>query len=465
MSSVISVNNITKTFKLYYDKSVNLKEKVLFKERNRHVIHTVLENVSFEVERGEAVGLIGENGCGKSTMLKMLSRIMYPDSGSIRIEGRVSSLIELGAGFHPDMSGRENIYTNAAIFGLSRAEIDARIDKIIQFAELGDFIDSPVRIYSSGMYMRLAFAVAVNVDADILLIDEILAVGDAAFQMKCFNKLREIKASGTTIVIVSHSLGQIEEFCDRSIWVCDGKIRMQGPTRDVHQEYNQYMMEKSIASLRREEAAREAEEAAKREAEEAARREAEEAAKQAETAASEPAPEAPAQPEAPAEEPKPATNEKGWQLQTDWEALPGAPRHFGTGKALLDNVRMFDKDGTKSTVFRSGETIRIMYDYHFYEKANQPCCGITLRRMDGIHVYGVNNELDGIKWEPAENGTITFELQSLPLLTGEYVLDVALAEKGNFDCDYFRNAVRFNVVSVTQEVGLVPLKHIWKLEP
>ena len=223
--NAIEVKNITKKFKVYYDKGSQLKERLLFRSRNRYEERKVLNDISFAVKKGEAVGLIGQNGCGKSTTLKLLTRIMYPDSGSIEMAGRVSSLIELGAGFHPDMSGRENIYTNAAIFGLTKKEINARVEDIIAFSELEEYIDNPVRTYSSGMYMRLAFSVAINVDADILMIDEILAVGDAAFQAKCFNRLQRIKAEGTTIVIVSHSLGQIEQICDRSIWIYNGIIR------------------------------------------------------------------------------------------------------------------------------------------------------------------------------------------------------------------------------------------------
>lgn len=245
-NNIICVNHISKSFKVFSDRSYNLKEKLLFKNRNRYDIHQVIKDISFNVKKGEAIGLIGNNGCGKSTTLKMLSRIMYPDSGSIEIKGRVSALIELGAGFHPDMSGRENIYINAAIFGLSRAEIDNRMQTIIDFSELGEFIDNPVRTYSSGMYMRLAFSVAINVDADVLLIDEILAVGDAAFQNKCFNKLLEIKEKGTTIVIVSHSLGQIEQICDKSYWIKDGFIEMQGKPKAVHTAYEDYMSKKSM---------------------------------------------------------------------------------------------------------------------------------------------------------------------------------------------------------------------------
>ncbi|MCD7992614.1 MAG: ABC transporter ATP-binding protein [Clostridia bacterium] len=242
--NAIEVHDIKKSFRVYLDKGRTLKELVLFSKRRKYEERQVLQGISFEVKKGEALGLIGHNGCGKSTTLKLLTRIMYPDSGTIEMRGRVSSLIELGAGFHPDMSGRQNIYTNASIFGLTRKEIDARVDNIIEFSELEAFIDNPVRTYSSGMYMRLAFAVAINVDADILLVDEILVVGDANFQAKCFNKLREIKANGTTMVIVSHSLRQIEEICERSIWIHEGKIQKEGNPREVHPAYLEYMGQK-----------------------------------------------------------------------------------------------------------------------------------------------------------------------------------------------------------------------------
>lgn len=239
--NAIEVKDIKKSFKVYFDKSNQLKERVLFWNRNRYERRSVLKGISFNVKKGEAIGLIGHNGCGKSTTLKLLTKIMYPDSGTIEMKGRVSALIELGAGFHPDMSGRENIYTNAAIFGLSKKEIDKKVDDIIAFSELQEFIDNPVRTYSSGMYMRLAFAIAINVDADILLIDEILAVGDAAFQKKCFDRLKEIKAEGTTIVIVSHSLMQIEKICERSIWIDNGRIRAEGCPENIHAQYLDFM--------------------------------------------------------------------------------------------------------------------------------------------------------------------------------------------------------------------------------
>lgn len=239
--NAIEVRDVKKAFRIYSDKSNTLKEKVLFWNRNRKKTREILKGISFEVKSGESVGIIGSNGSGKSTMLKLLTKIIYPDFGSIEMKGRVSSLIELGAGFHPDMSGRENIYLNASIFGLTKKEIDRRIDDIIGFSELEKVIEEPVRTYSSGMYMRLAFSVAINVKADILLIDEILAVGDSAFQTKCFEKLKSLKENGITIVIVSHSMEQIKEICDRAIWICDGQIRASGNPKEVTGEYLDYM--------------------------------------------------------------------------------------------------------------------------------------------------------------------------------------------------------------------------------
>lgn len=242
----IEVENVTKSFKIYRDRGRTLKEMTLFKKRRTYEKRSVLKGISFKIKPGEAVGLIGHNGCGKSTTLKLLTKIMYPDSGRIIMNGRVSSLIELGAGFHPDMSGRDNIYINASIFGLTRKEIDEKYETILSFSELKDFIDNPVRTYSSGMYMRLAFSVAINVQADILLIDEILAVGDVAFQEKCLRKLKDIKAAGTTIVIVSHSLNQIEEICDRTIWLHDGIVHQEGEPSVVDSMYLEYMQNLNV---------------------------------------------------------------------------------------------------------------------------------------------------------------------------------------------------------------------------
>ena len=234
----IIIDDVYKNFNVYLDKANTIKEKILFLfSRNRKEKRVVLKGINAKIKKGEVVALIGTNGSGKSTLLKLLTKIIYPNKGKIETEGKLTSLLELGAGFHPDFSGRENIYFNASIFGLTRKEIDERLEDIIEFSELRDFIDNPVRTYSSGMYMRLAFSVAINVDADILLIDEILAVGDQHFQEKCFNKLHELKESDKTIVIVSHSLDQIEDLCTRAIWINHGSVQMDDTPVKVIPEY------------------------------------------------------------------------------------------------------------------------------------------------------------------------------------------------------------------------------------
>ena len=233
----IIVDNVSKKFKVYYDKPNTLKERLVFWNKTKLDYHQVLKNINLEIKKGETVALIGVNGSGKSTLLKLMTKIIYPTEGKVITNGKLTSLLELGAGFLPDFTGRENIYFNASIFGLSAAEIDARVQDIIDFSELGDYIDTPVRTYSSGMYMRLAFSVAINVDAEILLIDEILAVGDQHFQDKCFAKLEELKKSDKTIVIVSHSLGAVKRLCTRGIWIYNGEVRKDGNINDVIDEY------------------------------------------------------------------------------------------------------------------------------------------------------------------------------------------------------------------------------------
>lgn len=233
----IIVEHVYKSFEIYMDKANSLKEKILFWNRNRKETREVLKDINLTIRRGEAVALIGVNGSGKSTLLKLMTKIIYPNKGKITTNGKLTSLLELGAGFHPDFSGRENIYFNASIFGLTKKEIDERLDKIIEFSELEDYIDNPVRTYSSGMYMRLAFSVAINVDAEILLVDEILSVGDQHFQEKCLNKMKELKNEGKTMVFVTHSLGSAKELCDRAVWLHQGVIRMDGNTNEVIDEY------------------------------------------------------------------------------------------------------------------------------------------------------------------------------------------------------------------------------------
>lgn len=233
----ICVKDVYKNFNVYLDKANTIKEKLLFLSRNRKEKREVLKGINLNIKKGEAVALIGTNGSGKSTLLKLMTKILYPNSGAIEVNGKLTSLLELGAGFHPDFSGRENIYFNASIFGLTKKEIDERLKEIIKFSELKNYIDNPIRTYSSGMFMRLAFAVAINVNADILLVDEILSVGDEHFQNKCIEKMLELKNQGKTMVFVTHSMESVKKLCNRAIWLYNGEIEMDGEAEEVIKKY------------------------------------------------------------------------------------------------------------------------------------------------------------------------------------------------------------------------------------
>lgn len=430
--SAIKVSNVKKQFRVYLDKGSSLKERFLSFKRNKYEVRTVLNGVSFEVGRGEAVGLIGHNGCGKSTLLKLLTRIMYPNEGSIEMNGRVSSLIELGAGFHPDMSGRENIYINAAIFGLTKKEIDARLDDIIAFSELEEFIDNPVRTYSSGMYMRLAFSVAINVDADILLIDEILAVGDANFQMKCFNRLREIKQQGVTIVLVSHALSQIEQICDRTIWIQDGLIRMDGKPRDVHMAYSDFMGEKRQEAAKKEEERKKKEEERKKKEEEKKRKE--------------------------EEERKEAERNPGL-------GLPGKVKRWGNGLAKIGDVCMKNAAGEERIVFTTGESVTIEMHYQVQQPVQDAVFGFGIFRVDGVQCYGSNTRIDRYeKFDLGQDGVLRVQVDNLSLMPGAYMLDVTIEQEMEVPVDYYRDAVRFEMRSPYSDVGVSRLQHTFTWE-
>lgn len=423
--NAVSVKDVNKKFKVYYDKGQSMKERILFRNRSHYEDRWVLKNISFDVKKGEAIGLIGENGCGKSTLLKLLSKIMYPDNGSIKIEGRVSSLIELGAGFHPDMSGRENIYTNASIFGLNKKEIDKRLEKIIEFSELEEFIDNPVRTYSSGMYMRLAFAVAINVDADVLLIDEILAVGDASFQSKCFNKLREIKVSGTTIIIVSHSLGQIEQICERSIWIDNGVIRKEGTPRMVHPQYMEFMGQKRFKNLKKEEPV--AQEESKAEQKEEIQKTSEESIDDIHTA-----------------------------------------KRFGSNEVIITDTYIVDSQGTKRNVFSTGEKVEIVIEYKLKKSIESAAFGVGIIRNDGVYAYGTNTLIDNMDWFGInKDGTASFIIEKLLLMPGIYDVDIAINDTKNmeFAVDYIRKAFSFEMYSSVSDLGVARIEHEWKINP
>lgn len=402
--TIIEVKNVKKKFKVYHDKSYGLKERVLFAKRNQYEERWVINGISFDVKRGQAIGLIGKNGCGKSTLLKLINRIIYPTEGEIVVKGRVSSLLELGAGFHPDMSGRENIYTNASIFGLTKKEINERIGKIIQFSELEEFIDCPVRTYSSGMYMRLAFSVAINVDADILLIDEILAVGDVSFQAKCFERLKEIKAKGTTIVLVSHSSGQIEQICDRAIWIDQGVIRKEGPPHFIGEAY--------LASMETERLGRSA-----------------------------------SIREIPKED-----NKKEWCLNA-----------VRSGNSLIKfiKVKMQNAELEETQVFVSGEKIIIHMEYVSQEAGLMGNFGVGISRDDGVYCYGTNTIIETGKMVLCDlNGSVDVILDN-PLLPAKYILDVAIHTEDEIPFDKIHHILEFRVISAKKDFGVCRLDNRW----
>ena len=404
--NAIELNNVRKKFKVYYDKGTALKDKLLFWSRNKYEENWVLNDISFNIKKGEAVGLIGRNGCGKSTTLKLINRIIYPTSGEIVVNGRVSSLIELGAGFHPDMTGRENIYTNASIFGMTREEIDEKIDDIIAFSELGEHIDNPVRTYSSGMYMRLGFSVAINVKADILLIDEILAVGDVNFQSKCFEKLRELKASGVTIVIVSHSMAQIESICDKVVWIEKGNIKEIDTPSIVGAHYSNDMENERMKTVNNEI----------------------------------------------------DKSQSGGNFNCS--------ERTGNGDILIKELYMYkDNHEENKHVFTMGEHLNIEIAYECKkEKTEGTDFRLSFVRSDGVVVYGISSLSDKAQIDIKDRGKIIFNIDKLSLLPGKYYLDIDIKQKDDVILDYIKNAKEFYIENEGNDIGefgVISMNHKW----
>lgn len=437
---VIQVKNVKKYFKVYPDKSKTLKDRVLFSKRNKYEKREVLRGISFDVKRGEAIGLIGKNGCGKSTTLKLLTKILRPNEGSITIKGRVSSLIELGAGFHPDLTGRENIYINASIFGITAKEVDERLDDIIRFSELEDYIDNPVRTYSSGMYMRLAFSVAINVDADVLLIDEILAVGDVSFQTKCFEKLKEIKANGTTIVIVSHAMAQIEQICDRSIWLEEGLILEEGNARIVGEHYLASMEEKRLEKKEQEFQSKVEEE------------------KKSEEKKTE------------------LQQEKKDQVVDDAEGAEGkkkplpafcdlAATRMGKRNVEIVGLKILNSEGKDTIVFHSGEKMEFIFPYKLNNGPAKADLRIGISRDDGVHCFGCGSYAEqGSYLELTKNGTVHFIINELRLLPGKYYIDLGIRDDNQLADDIIKKVRAIQITSKIKTSGITYLDHSWNIE-
>jgi len=430
--NAIEVCNVTKYFKVYEDKGHMLRDRIIHFNRNKYEKREVLKNISFDIKKGESVGIIGKNGCGKSTTLKMLTRILRPNSGTITKNGRVYSLIELGAGFHPDMTGRENIYINASIFGIKAKEVDKKLDDIIRFSELEEYINNPVRTYSSGMYMRLAFVVAINVDADILLVDEILAVGDNAFQTKCFNKLKSLKDEGVTIVLVSHALGQVEKLCDRAIWLEHGEIHEDGLARQVCKDYLESAEEDR---LKRAEIEYQQQVVEQTEIEDNVTQE---------------------------------MNEKEFEkrkknLSCHKIAAQCGPdaRRSGNGKAYFTEVKMLDVSDKEKIIYNTGEKIKIKMKYSVVGENQKLNFVIGITRSDWVFCYGAQTK-DTLGTIDLKNGEIVFLIDEITLLAGEYYLDLWIRDSDETDFDCVHSLINFKITGTNYEdYGIMLMKHEW----
>ena len=371
-----------------------------------------LTDVSFRVGRGETFGVIGANGSGKSTLLKLVAGILKPTSGALSVGGKVSALIELGAGFHPEISGRENVVINGVMLGLSRKEIERKLPEIVAFSGLADFIDQPVKTYSSGMYVRLGFAVAVHVDPDILVVDEVLAVGDEAFSRRCLDTIGEFRARGKTIFFVSHALGLVEELCDRVLYLDGGRVKGLGEAREM------------LAAYRLDVSAGEGERLA------AERVKVQEELREA--------------PAAPSGEER--------------------PRRWGDRSAEITAVRLLGADGKERYHFRSGEAVTVEIEAAPARPLTDFVFGIGLFTPEDVCLHGSNTEVDGFAPGRFDGpGTVRVTLPRVDLGEGSVLVDVAIHSRRGTPYDYWRGACQFHVESPERDAGLWRPERRWSV--
>jgi len=414
-------------------KSALVERSLISGLRPEQAIQAV-DDISFTVARGEALGVIGGNGSGKSTLLKLVAGILRPSSGKITVNGRVAALIELGAGFHPEISGRENIYINGAVLGLSKRQITRRYDDIVEFAGLEDFIEEPVKNYSSGMYVRLGFAVAIHTDPDILLVDEVLAVGDEAFTHRCMRRIEEFLARERTLLLVSHALGQIEEICDRALWIDRGRLRLEGLPRRVLDAYRQEVAE--------------AESERHREAKELCESQPEEAAAVELTSDS--------------GDRESATDSDRQPDSADEMAPEQEVLRWGSGEATIERVVMLCA-GEERYHFKSGEEVAFEIDIQSQREFDDFVFGIALSTPRGVECWGTNTDLSG--WVPkllhSGSARVRIICPELRLAPGEYLLDVAIHSREGTPYDYRRKLLSFSVTAERGGIGLYFPQHQW----
>jgi len=426
--AAIELANVTKVYRRYGGrqfatlKSALLQRSILRDLQPKETFPALMD-VSFSVPRGSTFGVVGRNGSGKSTALKLVAGITKPTSGRVTVHGRISALIELGAGFHPEISGRENVFINGIMLGLSKREIERRFDEIVEFAELADFIDAPVKTYSSGMYMRLGFSVAIHVDPEVLLVDEVLAVGDEGFTHKCLDKFAEFKRRNKTILLVTHSLGLVERFCDEAVWLDAGRKRAQGdPTRvigayvtDVERQEEQFLA-------------------------------ATDAKAQLETGT-----QAPTAAEAP--------RDAGEAAADMFKATEG---RWGSGGVQIASVEFLNDQQQATQIFHTGEALTIRLNVRALKPVNDFVFGFGIFNAEGVCIYGTNTDLEEYEADALSgDATVEFLVDALDLVEGTYKLDVAVHKRDGAPYDYHRLLHTFRVKSRVKDVGIYRPRHRW----
>jgi len=460
MTPAIELTQVTKIYRRYSGRQfATLKSALLQRSILRDLspadTFPALQDVSFSVAPGQTYGVIGRNGSGKSTALKLVAGITKPTSGRVSVRGRISALIELGAGFHPEISGRENVFINGIMLGLSKREVAERFDEIVEFAELENFIDAPVKTYSSGMYMRLGFAVAIHVDPDVLLVDEVLAVGDEAFTHKCFDKFGEFRRRGKTILLVTHSLSVVERFCDEALWLDGGRARTHGDPKRVVDAYLSEV-EKSEEALLAATTSRAVEAASKRA--DGAATEAPGAAPGAGGEVSEGGRAA-----ASAATGAVVAGPAGGELQNMFQAVEG---RWGSREIEITHVTLLDKEQQPSFVFHSGDPMAVRLDIVAHAPSTDFVFGVSLFNADGVCCYGTNTFIEQMDPRSLEGEVkVTFAIDSLDLVEGTYKLDVAVHTCDGYPYDYHRLLYTFRVKSRTPDVGIYRPHHRWSFSP
>ncbi|HYR43326.1 MAG TPA: ABC transporter ATP-binding protein [Terriglobia bacterium] len=417
---IIRAEKISKCFRIYRHPSDHLKELLSFGRRQYHEPFWAVKDVDVQAERGCCLGIIGENGSGKSTLLRMIAGVLRPTAGSISVDGRVSALLELGAGFNPQFTGRENILLNASILGFSDAQTRQRIPSIEKFAEIGEFVDRPVKTYSSGMFVRLAFAVAIHMDPDILIVDEALSVGDLFFRQRCIRRIQQLRHQGVTIVFVSHDLDSVRSLADRTIWMDHGKVHLEGKTDEVVTKYLVAMVTRGRKEVMEEE---------------------------------------PMGKSLLSSEELSMSEEVVAKIPGFVTHLPNIDHRYGNGKAQVRGIGIYGAAGDPASGVAQGDRICIRISVEFHEDISQPNVGFMLRNRLGEDVTGTNVLHEGMRLPPARAGgrlSVDF-IMDLPFLQqGFYYFSPAVAD-GRLDeyevCDWVDNACAVEVVERAPTYG------------